>query len=136
MNTHQIIDTLLKSSLKGLPHPPKWVDGSGLSRYNLFTPQDFIWLLEKMEKEMGRERVFGMLPGADQGTLSNYYSEMAGAIHAKTGTLSGHVAISGYLTTKKGTNLLFSVLVNNHQTSAVKVRRSVEAFLQKLWEMN
>ncbi|WP_290794480.1 D-alanyl-D-alanine carboxypeptidase/D-alanyl-D-alanine-endopeptidase [Flavihumibacter sp. UBA7668] len=136
MNTYKIIDTLLKSSLKGLPDPPKWVDGSGLSRYNLFTPQDFIWLLEKMEKEMGRERVFSILPGSDQGTLSNYYTGMAGAIHAKTGTLSGHVAISGYLTTKKGTNLLFSVLVNNHQTSAVKVRRSVEAFLQKLWEMN
>lgn len=136
MNTTDFIDTVLKTACSGLPHPPKWVDASGLSRYNLFTPQDFIWLLKKMEQEMGQNKVLQLLPGGNQGTLSNYYTGMADAIHAKTGTLSGHVALSGYLTTKKGEPLLFSILVNNHQTSAAKVRRSVEAFLQKLWEMN
>lgn len=136
MDTGKMIDTLLKTELKELPHTPKWVDGSGLSRYNLFTPEDFIWILEKMEKEFNKDRLRSILPGSDQGTLANYYTEMPGAIHAKTGTLSSHVALSGYLTTRKGKSLLFSILVNNHQTNATKVRRSVESFLQKVWEMN
>ena len=42
---------------KGLPQQPKWVDGSGLSRYNLFSPNDFIWLLNKMKNEMGMKRL-------------------------------------------------------------------------------
>jgi D-alanyl-D-alanine carboxypeptidase/D-alanyl-D-alanine-endopeptidase (penicillin-binding protein 4) len=134
MNTRKIIDTLLKTDLKGLPHAPNWVDGSGLSRYNLFTPDDMVWLLEKMEREMGRERVERILASGGNGTLSNYYTDLGESIQAKTGTLSGQVALSGYLTTKKGRRLLFSVFVNNHQTSAVKVRRSVEAYLQKVWD--
>lgn len=134
MNTRKIIDTLLKTDLKGLPHAPNWVDGSGLSRYNLFTPDDMVWLLEKMEREMGRERVERILSPGGKGTLSNYYTDLGESIKAKTGTLSGQVALSGYLTTKKGRRLLFSVFVNNHQTSAVKVRRSVEAYLQKVWD--
>lgn len=136
MNTAKIIDTLLKSDFKSIPHVPKWVDGSGLSRYNLFTPQSFIWLLDKMQKEFDHDRVYSILPPGNKGTLANYYTEMPDAIRAKTGTLSNHVALSGYLTTKKGKTLLFSILVNNHQTSVSLVRRSVESFLQKLWEKN
>jgi D-alanyl-D-alanine carboxypeptidase/D-alanyl-D-alanine-endopeptidase (penicillin-binding protein 4) len=134
MNTRKMIDTILKADLKALPHAPNWVDGSGLSRYNLFTPVDMVWLLEKMEREFGRNRVDAILASGGKGTLSNYYADLGESIKAKTGTLSGQVALSGYLTTKKGRRLIFSVLVNNHQTSAVKVRRSVEAYLQKVWE--
>ena len=52
-----IIDTLLNSIYKELPQKPVWVDGSGLSRYNLFTPQDFVWVLNKMKNEFGIERL-------------------------------------------------------------------------------
>jgi D-alanyl-D-alanine carboxypeptidase/D-alanyl-D-alanine-endopeptidase (penicillin-binding protein 4) len=48
MNDEKIIDTLLKTDLKDLPQQPQWADGSGLSRYNLFTPQDFVAILNKM----------------------------------------------------------------------------------------
>ena len=53
-------------------------------------------------------------------------------IYAKTGTLGGVVALSGYMYTKKGKLLIFSTLVNNHQASATAVRRAVEKFIHQL----
>ena len=130
MNDEKIIDTLLKTDLKDLPQRPRWADGSGLSRYNLFTPQDFVSILNKMKNEFGMERIKVILPTGGEGTISSYYKADSNFIFAKTGTLSGVVALSGYLYTKKGKLLIFSALVNNHQASATAVRRSVEKFLQ------
>jgi D-alanyl-D-alanine carboxypeptidase/D-alanyl-D-alanine-endopeptidase (penicillin-binding protein 4) len=130
MNDEKIIDTLLKTDFKDLPQKPRWADGSGLSRYNLFTPQDFVAILHKMKNEFGMERIKEVFPTGGEGTISNYYKTDSGYIYGKTGTLSGVVAFSGYLYTKKGKQLIFSTLINNHQASAMEVRRAVEKFLQ------
>ena len=122
----KIIDTILKTDFKDLPQAPRWADGSGLSRYNLFTPQSFVAILAKMEKEFGLQRLKEIFAAGNDGTLRNYYVSDSTFIWAKTGTLSGVVALSGYLLTKKDKLLLFSVLVNNHRASAVDVRRAVE----------
>ncbi|MFL5744089.1 MAG: D-alanyl-D-alanine carboxypeptidase/D-alanyl-D-alanine-endopeptidase [Niastella sp.] len=129
MNDGKIIDTLLKTDLRELPQKPRWVDGSGLSRYNLFTPNDFVVLLQKMKQEIGMKRLQGILPTGGKGTLSNLYKQDSNYIFAKTGTLSGVVALSGYLYTKKNKLLIFSVLVNNHTGSASDIRKRVETFL-------
>ncbi|MGN6292204.1 MAG: D-alanyl-D-alanine carboxypeptidase/D-alanyl-D-alanine-endopeptidase [Chitinophagaceae bacterium] len=131
MDDRMIIDTLLKTDLADLPQKPRWVDGSGLSRYNLFTPQDFVAILHKMEKEFGMQRIKTILPTGGKGTISSYYKEDSGYIYAKTGSLSGVVSLSGYLYTSKGRLLIFSVLVNNHNGSAADVRRAVERFVRK-----
>lgn len=130
MNDEKIIDTLLKTDLKDLPQKPRWVDGSGLSRYNLFTPQDFVSILNKMKNEFGMDRIKNILPTGGTGTISSYYKADSGYIFGKTGTLSGVVAFSGFLYTKKGKLLIFSTLVNNHQASATAVRRAVEKFIE------
>ncbi len=130
MNDEKVIDTLLKTDFKGLPQKPRWVDGSGLSRYNLFSPQDFVFILNKMKNDFGMERVKTILPTGNEGTLSNYYLPENGYIFAKTGTLSGVVSLSGFLYTKKNKLLIFSVLVNNHNASAISVRREVEKFIE------
>lgn len=132
MNDAKIIDTLLKTDFKDLPQRPRWADGSGLSRYNLFTPQDFVFILNKMKNEFGMTRLKVILPTGGEGTLNNYYKADSSYIYAKTGSLSGVIAISGYLYTKKGKLLIFSVLVNNHQASATEVRRAVEKFIQQV----
>lgn len=129
MNTRRIIDTLLNNEWKDIPQRPKWVDGSGLSRYNLFTPQDFVWVLRRMKDKYDWQRITHILPTGDEGTLKGLYKNYVGKIYAKTGTLSNHVALSGYLVTEKGRTLIFSVLVNAHQTSAGEIRKQIETFL-------
>jgi D-alanyl-D-alanine carboxypeptidase/D-alanyl-D-alanine-endopeptidase (penicillin-binding protein 4) len=134
MNDSRIIDTLLKTDFAGLPQKPKWVDGSGLSRYNLFTPQDFVWVLTQMKNEFKWERIQEILPTGGEGTLSSYYKNYAGKIYAKTGSLSNHLALSGYITTKKGKQLIFSVLVNAEMSPAANIRKGVEKFLTGVME--
>lgn len=128
------IDRLLATTFAGLPHPPRWADGSGLSRYNLFTPEDIIWVLDRLRADVGMDRLRHLLPTAGTGTLGSLDRRLEGRVLAKTGTLSGVVALSGYLRTRRDRWLLFSFLVNNHRTTATAVRKRFEAFLLDLYE--
>lgn len=134
MNDAKIIDTLLKTDFKDLPQKPRWVDGSGLSRYDLFTPQDFVFILNKMKTDFGMDRIKTILPTGNDGTLEGRFVRDSNYIFAKTGTLSGVVSLSGFLYTRKNKLLIFSVLVNNHNSSAGEVRRAVEKFVQGVRE--
>ena len=132
LSDDKIIDALLKTDLSDLPQKPGWADGSGLSRYNLFSPQDFVAILNKMRLGFGMDRLKRLFPTGGRGTLGNFYKQDSGYIYAKTGTLSGVVALSGFIYTRKNKVLIFSVLVNNHRGSAIAIRKQVEAFLSKL----
>jgi serine-type D-Ala-D-Ala carboxypeptidase/endopeptidase (penicillin-binding protein 4) len=136
MSTRSIINHLLATDLKNLPQKPVWVDGSGLSRYNLFTPASIIALLQQMKNEFGMERIKKILPTGGKGTLSSLYKPIANQIFAKTGTLSGQVALSGFLYTKSNALLAFSILVNNHNSTASNVRKAVEKFILSLWQQH
>jgi serine-type D-Ala-D-Ala carboxypeptidase/endopeptidase (penicillin-binding protein 4) len=132
ISTARMIDLMEKTYLTSLPDTPHWVDGCGLSRYNLFTPRDFVSVLTSMYKEYPTERLYSIFPTGGKGTLRNYYKQQF--VHAKTGTLTGVVSLSGYLVTKQNKTLVFSVLVNNHNNSATAVRKEIETFLTKVYE--
>ena len=132
ISTNRMIDYLLSNDLKGLPHPPQWEDGSGLSRYNLFTPRDFVSVLTLIRQQFPQERLWEIFPTGGKGTLRNYYKQQF--VHAKTGTLNGVVALSGYLVTKKNKTLVFSVMVNNHYETASGIRKAVERLLTMVWK--
>jgi D-alanyl-D-alanine carboxypeptidase/D-alanyl-D-alanine-endopeptidase (penicillin-binding protein 4) len=136
MDERKIIDTLLKTDFKLMPQKPGWADGSGLSRYDLFSPKDFIFILNKMKDEFGMERIKTILPTGGTGTISSYYRADSGYIFVKTGTLYGVVALSGFLYTKKNKLLIFSVLVNNHRSSATSIRKAIEKFIREIRERN
>jgi serine-type D-Ala-D-Ala carboxypeptidase/endopeptidase (penicillin-binding protein 4) len=129
-NEDEAINKLLDSDLKGLPQRPRWVDGSGLSRYNLFTPKDFVWVLDKMKEEFGMERIKAIFPSPGSGTLRTFSPEDANRIYAKTGTLTGVIALSGFVYTKKNHWLIFSILINNHRQPAQLLRKKMEILLQ------
>ncbi len=134
MSIHAVVDTLLKADLKLLPERPRWVDGSGLSRYNLLSPQDIVWLLNKMQMDFGMGRIKNILPSGGAGTLSDYFKEMNESIFAKTGTLSNQATLSGFLYTRSKRLFIFSIMVNNHNRSASTIRQHTESFLQAIRE--
>ncbi len=136
MSDEKIIDSLLKTDFKDLPQKPRWVDGCGLSRYNLFSPKDFVFLLDKMKTEFGMERIKGILPTAGQGTLKGYYKNMTNLIYAKTGSMSNNVSLSGYLYTKQQKLLIFSVQINSYDGTGRAGRKAIEKLLQQIRENN
>jgi D-alanyl-D-alanine carboxypeptidase/D-alanyl-D-alanine-endopeptidase (penicillin-binding protein 4) len=92
-------------------------DGSGLSRHNLITPRATVRLLEFMAAHPHSAVYRDSLPVAGvDGTLERRLRDTAAAgnVRAKTGTLSYVNAISGYLTTKRGQMLIFSLMGNNY----------------------
>ena len=137
INEDALIDTILKSEFSFFPQPTQWADGSGLSRFNLITPENYVALLKKMENDFSLTRIKGVFAQGGKGTLSAYYKNIPGELYAKTGTLGNQVALSGYIITNKGTHLLFSVLVANHiSPSSTPVRKAVEAYLTSIMKVN
>jgi D-alanyl-D-alanine carboxypeptidase/D-alanyl-D-alanine-endopeptidase (penicillin-binding protein 4) len=132
----QMIGQLLGDDLKSFPQSPRWVDGSGLSRYNLFSPDDFVWLLEKMKNEFGMERIEGVFPSGGMGTLKSFSSDLHNRIIAKSGSMSGVLALSGFLKGKSGKPIIFSILINNFRSSPALLRKRMEQYLMELIEQN
>lgn len=128
------IDYSLESYLQNIPQKPRWVDGSGLSRYNLFTPESYVYLLKKMYKEIPTDKLFAYFPvGGISGTLKNYYKNDKPYIYAKSGTLSNNYNLSGYLITKKGTILIFSYMNNHYQGSSIARKKEMEKLFLNLY---
>jgi serine-type D-Ala-D-Ala carboxypeptidase/endopeptidase (penicillin-binding protein 4) len=103
-------------------------DGCGLSRENLITPRFQTSLLQFLSTRSYFDLFFNTLAisGTD-GTLRNRLAEteVRGNIHAKTGTLNGVTALSGYMTTKSGRNLVFSIFANNVNATA-RVKKTID----------
>lgn len=130
VNTQKTIDLITAKYLQDLPDVPNWVDGSGLSRYNLFTPQTNVKLLEKLYAMIPEERLFSLMAiGGTAGTLKGMYKDKEPFIFAKSGTVSGVYNQTGYLKTKGGKTLLFSFMNNNFNSYATPVRKEVERIL-------
>ncbi|MBA4167237.1 MAG: D-alanyl-D-alanine carboxypeptidase/D-alanyl-D-alanine-endopeptidase, partial [Chitinophagaceae bacterium] len=132
MSDALVIDTILKTDLAALKQRPVWVDGSVMSRYNLFSPHTFIDVLDKMKNEFGMDRIKAIFPAGDSGTLKGFYKGDSSYVYAKTGSMSGVIALSGFLYTKTGRLLEFSILVNNYKGNSVAIKRRMERFLNEI----
>lgn len=134
LSTRATIDKMKAEVFKDWTDEPVWVDGSGLSRYNMFTPRAMIKLLRTLRTEMGEERLFELLPaGGVSGTLKDWYAgETTPYVFAKTGTLSNNHALSGYIKTDSGKTLIFTLMINHYNHSTSKVRESMGVMLTKI----
>ncbi|NJW54195.1 D-alanyl-D-alanine carboxypeptidase/D-alanyl-D-alanine-endopeptidase [Salinimicrobium oceani] len=123
--------------LQKLPDTVKWVDGSGLSRYNLMTPRSLVKLLELISQELPQKELLALFPaGGVAGTLKNDYHappNKPAYIYAKTGTLNNNHSLSGYLITAKGKTLIFSFMNNNFLTSTAMIKAEMEKILRQYY---
>lgn len=115
LSTAVSIRHLSRHLLNDIALPYRWRDGSGLSRYNLFSPQIMVHILNKMYRSYPQERLFSLMSiGGKAGTLRNKYKTDAGPyVFAKTGSMSGVYNESGFLISRSGRLLTYSVMKNN-----------------------
>lgn len=93
-------------------------NGSGLNDANRFSARQVVQLLVAMARRLPLSAEYlAALPVAGRdGTIRTRMegTEAAGQVLAKTGTLDGVVALSGYVETAGRERLAFAVLVNDH----------------------
>ncbi len=129
MNTSDVIKVATEKYLNNLPDKIQWVDGSGLSRLNLFTPRDMVFLLQNIYDKVNNEsRLFTLLAsGGKSGTLKNMFkSDKETFVFAKSGSLSNNYNLSGYLVGKSGKKYIFSYMNNNYVLQTAEIRAEVE----------
>jgi len=119
------------SIISDWPQKPVWADGSGLSRYNLFSPMDMVFILKKLYAMMPQERLFSLLPaGGVSGTISgSYQGQGKPFVFAKTGSLSNNHCLSGYVVTNKGKTLIFSFMNNHFVEGSAVVKNEMNKLL-------
>lgn len=128
LNTNKTIQYVLKNYLVDLPEKPRWVDGSGLSRMNLFSPKDMVMILNLIYGEVNNQaKLFNMLPaGGKNGTLKNAYPKTNEPfVFGKTGSLTGVHNQSGFVVTKKGKIYTYSFMNNNFVNPTAAVRNEM-----------
>lgn len=105
------------------PKGYRLVDGSGLARQDWVAPRTIAQVLQTMAND---SQFRHSLPIAGvSGTLSHRFRQTPaqGIVEAKTGFLTGAVALSGYITPKQHPPLVFSILLN-HATAPLAQQRS------------
>lgn len=106
-----------------------FADGSGLSRRNLATPRVLVDTLRVMYYSPQRDLFLASLPTAGiSGTLRNRMKQtpVQGIVHAKTGTLTGVRALSGYLDHRDNGTVIFSIIANHPNQSGTALVRAID----------
>lgn len=127
LDTERAIEHMVKTYLSDLPDQPKWVDGSGLSRHNLFTPRSMVTLFEKLYRLLPESELNEYLAiGGKTGTLKNSFQASEPYIFAKTGSMSNNYSLVGLVKTRSGKNYAFAFMNTNFPYPASTVRKEVE----------
>lgn len=126
-------DTLSRLGLD--PTSFQQVDGSGLSRSNRLKPRTLVALLQTMTTTDTTGLFYDTLPVAGvTGTLVNRFhnTQVQGRLRAKTGTLSGVRALSGYLDTQEYGPLVLSIIVNQPGQSGTVLVNGIDRIVVQL----
>jgi len=110
-------------------------DGSGLSRQNLVSPDAVVDLLRYAAGQTWGASFQDTLPVAGtDGSLAERLTDLNPRAHvcAKTGSLGGVKALSGYATTIKGDHLAFSILSNNFNLPSKRVTDTIDSIVEAM----
>ena len=103
-----------------------WRDGSGLSRYNMFRPNEILDVLKSIDFSVA-EKLFPQ--GQTSGTIEDWYTPN---VYAKTGTLSNNHSLAGYIKTDSGKTLIFVMIANHYTAPITTIRESFGVMLKKI----
>jgi D-alanyl-D-alanine carboxypeptidase/D-alanyl-D-alanine-endopeptidase (penicillin-binding protein 4) len=110
-------------------------DGSGLSRQNLVTPHAIVELLSYASRQPWGADYKATFPvsGVD-GSLTDRFNSprLRSRIMAKTGSLGGVKALSGYATTNAGQVVVFSILSNNFNLPTKRITDAIDELVQAI----
>ena len=118
------IDSLIRNQKKELSIKGRWVDGSGLSRYNLASPKELTQILVRLKKENSLTYIQQILP---KRTLS--IDNVPVDFYGKTGSMSGVYNYVGMVKTKKNNEVYFALFQNNALDGRV-LRSRLIAYLE------
>ncbi len=90
----------------------RWVDGSGLSRYNLITPINLAHAVIQLLHTKGYDTMTFFFPSPAKGD-DRFLKPLTFPIFAKTGSMSGVRNLTGFLLNKHRQVIVFSILINN-----------------------
>ncbi|HEY9689580.1 MAG TPA: D-alanyl-D-alanine carboxypeptidase, partial [Coleofasciculaceae cyanobacterium] len=111
------------------PNSYRLVDGSGLSRQNLASPEAIVQLLSAMARSPYRDLYQNSLPLAGRsGTLANRFQNtpLAGRLRAKTGTMTGVSALAGYLDHPEWGPIAVSLMVDHATAPTADLRQAMD----------
>jgi serine-type D-Ala-D-Ala carboxypeptidase/endopeptidase (penicillin-binding protein 4) len=129
---------VLESTLSKLGISPQYyqlADGSGLSRRNLVSPIALIQLFRAMHRAP-EATVFrnSLAIAGENGTLSGRLPNLA--LQAKTGSLTGVMALSGYLTPPQYEPIVFSIMINQSGQPNAVARQAIDQMVLLLNRLN
>ncbi len=116
-------------------------DGSGLSQYNAVTPRQMVYLLNYMEYNSPYFEVYyHSLPVADSGrsgTMDEIFTgtPAEGNLRAKSGTIDRVKAYTGFVTSRSGRKIIFSMIVNNFSCTSKQARAKLIKLMVALSEL-
>lgn len=121
------------------PNAYRMADGSGLSRQNVATPRALVETLRAIHFAPASQVFHASLPVAGiSGTLRNRMRQTPaqGMVYAKTGTLRGVRALSGYMNHPQHGMLVFSIIANNPSQSGTSLVKAVDSIVLQLSRLN
>ena len=132
---------VMKSTLSRIgvdPNAYRLVDGSGLSRKDLISPQALVQTLQGMAKSPYASVFRASLPVAGKnGTLKYRFKDIApqGLVQAKTGTMTGVITLAGYVNAPNYGPVVFSIMVNQTEQTIRTVRSANDEIVVHLSKM-
>lgn len=112
------------------PADQQLVDGSGLSRRSVISPQLLVAILRRMHAQGEQSPFYTALPvaGVDGSLASRMRGTAAeGNVRAKTGTMSNIRSLAGYLRTAGGERLAFAIMLNNFEGTGADANAAIDA---------
>ena len=100
------------------------VDGSGLSRYNLASPNQMVTFLKEIRSNRVLEEALAV--GGKTGTLKRRMLSFGGRVAAKTGSMTGISSLCGFVTTEMGEELAVAIFVNGYMKEGREIKLKLE----------